>query len=201
MSKLSGFSEYFDEDEVRITEDGLISVLDAIAVFARVKNPSKTWGDLQRRHPEIANEIVMHQFQGRGQRETPVANNALLGRMLRLMGAHPETEFVMSDKFYPRAEIQITKVLTAAFYDCEPSPQFYCCGYRIDLYLAKQRIAIECDEHGHMQYNQARERQREKAIKTALGCSFVRFDPYDPAFNVGDVVAKIRRLVQETHSC
>ena len=92
-------------------------------------------------------------------------------------------------------ETQIVRVLEAAFADCQPCPQFYCSGYRIDLYLAEPRIAIECDENGHKDYSQKKERKREQSIKSSLGCSFVRFDPYNPDFNLGSIVRQVRELL------
>ncbi len=58
--------------------------------------------------------------------------------------------------------------------------------------MAKPRIAIECDENGHRCYGFRKESVREQKIKDALGCSFVRFDPYDADFNLGVVIRRVR---------
>jgi very-short-patch-repair endonuclease len=92
-------------------------------------------------------------------------------------------------------EQDLVRIIEAAFADLQPVRQFTVHGYRIDLYLAKVNIAIECDEHGHSQYNNKNEDIREKRIKSALGCSFVRFNPNEPGFNLGDVILAIRELV------
>jgi very-short-patch-repair endonuclease len=61
--------------------------------------------------------------------------------------------------------------------------------YKIDLYLQKSKLAIECDEHDH--YGQEYEDEllkREEDISKGLGCRFLRFNPQEPDFNVGEVI-------------
>lgn len=68
-------------------------------------------------------------------------------------------------------------------------------NYRIDLYLPEVRLAVECDEQGHAPYDQNAERAREDAIRASLGCTFLRFDPAEPGFDlarvVGDVLSRL----------
>ena len=52
MSKVSVFKEQFDGKDVRITEDGRVSVWDAIAAFANIKNPRDAWDSLTERFPD-----------------------------------------------------------------------------------------------------------------------------------------------------
>ena len=92
-------------------------------------------------------------------------------------------------------EQQTMLIIKSAFADQTPISQFVVHGYQIDLYLAKANIAIECDENGHDHYNASQEHDREKMIKQALGCSFVRFNPDSKSFNVGEIIYKIRELI------
>jgi very-short-patch-repair endonuclease len=62
-------------------------------------------------------------------------------------------------------------------------------NYRIDLYLRNTKLAIECDEHDHyIQEDSEDLRRREEAIKSELGCRFLRFNPHEPDFNLGEVI-------------
>ena len=88
-------------------------------------------------------------------------------------------------------EEEIVQDLCRAFSAFGPKKQFVVGRYRIDLYLTKSRVAIECDEHGHRRYDQLRERQRQAFVQGQLDCSFVRFDPYASNFSIMDVIASI----------
>jgi len=182
---------------IRSTEDRRFSVYDVLVAFGVTdKNHTReTLSRLTDKHPELAATILRHQFPGRGQRPTPVADEATIRRILEMCKAAPWQAEITSDKFYPRAEVQTIKVIAEAFSDQTPIRQFYCAGYRIDLYLAEARIAVECDENGHTAYDSRKEHQRQKAIKSALACSFVRFNPYQADFNIGSVIRQIRDLI------
>lgn len=185
-------------EEIRMTEDGRYSVLDVIR-FCGKKGERQVWKRLLAQYPEVVGKIATsnYQFPGRGQKLTPVIAKKDLETLFGLMKVHPDQEKITQDSFYPRTEEQIISVLKEAFKDCDPVTQFYCCGYRIDLYLAKDRIAIECDENDHSHYKNKDELKREQSIKSALACSFVRFNPYDPSFNIGSVILEIRQLLGE----
>jgi len=60
--------------------------------------------------------------------------------------------------------------------------------YEVDLYLEKSKLAIECDEQGHAYKNPFKESSREEAIAKELGCRFLRFNPGELDFNIGEVV-------------
>lgn len=94
-------------------------------------------------------------------------------------------------------EEELVAELSTAFAACGPVKQFSIGPYRIDLYLAKDKIAIECDENGHRAYNSVEEQQRQAFIEQQLGCAFVRFDPYRSDFSImqpiGEVVTLLRR--------
>jgi very-short-patch-repair endonuclease len=61
--------------------------------------------------------------------------------------------------------------------------------YKIDLYLTNRKLAIECDEHDHywQEYSVELFKRQEDIIKE-LGCRFLRFNPYEIDFNVGEVI-------------
>lgn len=197
MSNLALQVVSFEDKEIRITPDQRISVYDVLVAFTgqSIKAIHKSWYRINQQHPEVEALCQYYKFPGQGQRETPVATQEAIFEILKIFGCHPDQKWVMSDKFYPRTESQIILVLSAAFQDCEPCRQFFCEGYRIDLYLAKPRIAIEIDENGHHDYCSKKEKTREKAIKKALGCSFVRFDPYANDFNIGNVIFQVRKYI------
>jgi hypothetical protein len=60
--------------------------------------------------------------------------------------------------------------------------------YIIDLYLPRSKVAIECDENDHKHKDPLKESIREEAIKNELGCRFLRFNPDDSNFNIGEVI-------------
>lgn len=192
MSIITAFE--FDGQVIRSTEDGRYSVYDVIK-FCGCKSEHQVWKRLSAQYPEIGRKTEYFNFPGRGQRGTPVASYQDCMTILQILGKHPGQLEITSDKFYPRTETQIVSVLKAAFADLQPMPQFCIHGYRIDLYLATANIVIEIDEYGHKDYDTQKELVREQKIKDALGCSFIRFDPYLPGFNLGDVILSIRELI------
>ena len=95
-------------------------------------------------------------------------------------------------------EEEVVQQLVVALASCSPVKQHKVGPYRVDLYLAGPKVAIECDENGHRHYNNEREQHRQSFIEQELGCSFVRFDPYSKDFNVmtvlAEIIAKLRRF-------
>ena len=182
--------------KIRKTDDGRFSVYDLIRVAGGQKSPRKVWKRLQEAYPELLGKTESEYLgQGKARKKTPVATLDDCETILRFIKKHPSQLPYTSDRFYPRTEEQIVSVLLEAFYDCEPCTQFFVSGYRIDLYLVKPRIAVECDEWGHNNYCKKQEIKRQREIKRSLGCSFVRFDPYSDGFNIGKVIASIRDLL------
>ena len=95
--------------------------------------------------------------------------------LLRAMGIHATVLF-------PIAEVDTVTSLSTTFAAYDPIRQYQVVGchnnlYRIDLYLRKAKIAIECDERGHSSYSKTREDERQRTIEAQLGCHFVRYDP------------------------
>jgi hypothetical protein len=69
---LISFQE-FSDSEIRVTEDGRVSVFDVIK-FCGKKNPRDTWNSLCEGYPEVVGKTDNYKFDGKGQRETPVAD-------------------------------------------------------------------------------------------------------------------------------
>jgi hypothetical protein len=80
---VSGLS--FENDEIRATNDGRISVYDFIRVVGGQKDPRKTWERLKERYSEVALLCHNFQFPGKGQRNTPVADKAATLQILNLL--------------------------------------------------------------------------------------------------------------------
>lgn len=196
MSNLSFFTHEFGDHEIRVVGDGRFSVYDVLVAFGVTDkaHAAETLNRIADKYSEVTQRISLFQFPGRGQRKTPVATEETCEMILMLASRYPGQTAVTSDRYFPRTEHQIIAVLTKAFVDLQPIPQFRVHGYRIDLYLASANIAIEVDEYEHKPYSPGAEAKREAAIKSALGCSFVRFDPYAADFNLGDVIFRIREM-------
>lgn len=70
-------------------------------------------------------------------------------------------------------------------------PQFRVGVYRLDLYIPDVKVAVECQEHRHMQYSRDDELVRRRFIIDQLGCRIVEYDPYAARFNVLDVIRQV----------
>lgn len=89
-------------------------------------------------------------------------------------------------------ETETIRIIQAAFAHLNPIDQFFVAGYRIDLYFPKEKIAIECDEAHHTTPSQAaKDDERCAVITDLLGCSWVRYSPNTPGFNIGQVINQI----------
>ena len=93
--------------------------------------------------------------------------------------------------YFSPLEADCIRIIESAFQHLNPIQQFQVSGYRIDLYFPKEKIAVECDEHGHSNYNEKKEIERQDQIIKLLGCKFIRFNPNEHNFNIGDVINKI----------
>ena len=81
------------------------------------------------------------------------------------------------------------------FSDENYETQFRIGSYRIDLYFPDQKIAVECDEFGHADRDQSREKARQMYIENRLGCEFVRYNPDAKDFSIFKVIRKLVRLM------
>lgn len=61
--------------------------------------------------------------------------------------------------------------------------------YRVDI-LINNRVIVECDEYGHANYSQDKERERETFL-TSKGYIVIRFNPDDEGSCIFDLINKI----------
>ena len=64
---------HFDDDPVRFTPDGKVSVLDAIEALIPSDCPAYLWEDVKKKHPEIMSYCASYSFH-KGQ-SLPVVDN------------------------------------------------------------------------------------------------------------------------------
>lgn len=70
--------------------------------------------------------------------------------------------------------------------------------YRIDLYFPDYKIAVECDENDHQNYNKDNDKERTQYINDKLHCSWVRYNPDDKNFNIFTVINEIYKQILAT---
>jgi very-short-patch-repair endonuclease len=99
------------------------------------------------------------------------------------------------DVYVSPIESDCIRILEASFSELDPMRQFKIGPYRIDLYLHKARIAIECDEGGHPFYDARDEKKRQLFIIETLDCQILRFNPDEQGFNIGCVIWQIRKML------
>jgi very-short-patch-repair endonuclease len=101
-------------------------------------------------------------------------------------------------KWFPCIELDVVTNLLSAFRSENICRQFACDKYRIDLYFIEYKIAVECDELHHMsETNKTKDEMRETVLKQNLHCEFIRFNPFDPQFNVFELIGKIHFAITE----
>lgn len=93
-----------------------------------------------------------------------------------------------------KEQITINQIIKA-FKHLRSIRQFSARPYFIDLYFPDYKIAVECDEDNHRFYPAHLELERQNHIEEMLHCTFVRYNPDDKDFNVGDVIHRIMMLV------
>lgn len=78
--------------------------------------------------------------------------------------------------------------------------QYKCGKYRIDMYIPSIRLAIECDEFLHKDYDAEQEEKRESYIKQQLSCDFLRFDPCHQNFKFEIFIKTVIKEVFTRHT-
>lgn len=66
--------------------------------------------------------------------------------------------------------------------------------YRADLYIEEKHLVVECDEHGHVSYDNQREGARSQALHE-LGVSVYRFNPDAPDFTLAKVMEDLNEIL------
>lgn len=101
----------------------------------------------------------------------------------------------MINDIYLYKEQKFLSCLLESFNGEEIIPQFKCGTYKIDIYMPKYKLAIECDENNHIDRDEIYEKNREIYIKNMLKCEFIRFNPDDQNFNIFTVINKIFKKI------
>lgn len=96
MSNLSVFAGEFDGTTIRVTEDGRFSVFDVLVAFGvadKKQNAQVVHNRVVASNPEVSTFCSNFKFPGRGQRETPVANEEGIYQILMLCPGKRGAEF------------------------------------------------------------------------------------------------------------
>ena len=103
--------------------------------------------------------------------------------------------FAISNDIDITKEQKTVKQIRRAFKHLTTIQQYKVVPYYIDLYFPSYNIAVECDEQGHRRYSKQEEDKRQKYIEQKLECTFVRCNPDDLNFNIGDIIHQIMMLI------
>lgn len=142
-----------------------------------------------------------------GKQKVLVTNSEGIKQLLTSTRSHNITELlnILSPKFnieldvkYVCKEASCLRVLMSVFRDYNLKIQYTenIFPYRIDLYFIDFKIAIECNEFGHSNYSKDEEEKREKIISDKLSCKFIKFNPDEKNFNIGDIIYLIQSLMK-----
>lgn len=173
------------------------------------KNASDYFKLLMTKHQSLSKNITMFRFKGQGQKATPVIAIAdipvlmsvLIGKMRKSLEWKRHDLFkiglAIEDKVSVRVfvECEVMEQLLKAFLACSPVQQYKVGPYKVDMYLPKANIVVECDEYDHQKYNVVTEKNRQFYIEKQLQCRFVRFDPYNMDFDIMSVIAAVVKLL------
>lgn len=185
----------------------IASAVDVISAVTKCANPHM----LLSRMP-LAIKLDKHQFPGQGQRSTPVIHfNHIVGFIKVVMANCKMSETGRSTwacklgldiddtTWYKKGTIEYDTIETVlhAFSDYTCIRQLPVRKYRVDLFIKELNLAVECDEYGHIAYNQEAEAARTEAITTDLQCTWVRFNPHAADFNIGHVISQIRMVERQ----
>lgn len=95
------------------------------------------------------------------------------------------------DIIYDFKESSNLKIICASFKNLKQELQYQVNRYRIDLYFPEYKLAIEVDESGHKDRCPIYEKERQNYLEKYLGCTFIRFNPDEKNFNIGEVIFQI----------
>lgn len=138
------------------------------------------------------NQLVCHLTHKGLEKLLSASRSSESMKMTELLGME------ITRKWFPCIELDITTNLLSAFRSENVCRQFACDKYRIDLYFIDHKIAVECDELHHMsESNKTKDEMRETRLKQKLHCEFIRFNPFDPQFNVFELIGKIHFAITE----
>ncbi len=208
-----------DTRRIRKTNDNppKIAVFDLIAVITgQSEHARKIYSRLVQQYSEVKALVTLYKFKGRGQRCTPVISISDVDRIskslvpgLRIPLARKQALLGIHQPLRKFTEIEIHDKLARALRQFNCVQQYRTGKYRLDIYFPRERVAVECDEHGHIGYNQDKEKERHAAITSQLSCTWIRYDPYDSSFDIFDLINEVleallmnsSRLIDSSFSC
>lgn len=186
---------------------GRYSIIDAvrIATGKKSRHASEFVKTVVSQYPEIRTKITYCQFSGERQRKTPVCDVDTVKQIIKILLASCRMtqkqqrsvievfclDSIKIVKICPEANC--IEIIRNALVDYDPVQQFHIYKYRVDLFIMKLNIVVECDEHEHASYDE--DTERTATITDLLNCRWVRFDPYSNDFCVGHVICKIMRMI------
>jgi very-short-patch-repair endonuclease len=103
----------------------------------------------------------------------------------------------VADICSPTCEATTLRQIATVFADEECIFQYSVDAYRIDLYMPKYKLAIECDEGFHARRLQEDE-ERQIHIEQTLRCKFIRYQPQVKGF---DIFAVLRLIYKHLRAC
>jgi len=98
---------------------------------------------------------------------------------------------------YDCKESSYLRIISSSFKRFSQIFQHQIESYRIDLYFPEYNLAIEVDEFGHGDRCPIYEQNRQEYLEKYLKCKFIRFNPDETNFNIGDVISIIMNEIFE----
>lgn len=92
---------------------------------------------------------------------------------------------------YECKESSYLRIISASFKKFSQIFQYKIGTYRIDLYFPDHKLAIEVDEFGHKDRSFIYEKERQNYLEEHLKCKFIRFNPDEKNFNIGNIISQI----------
>ena len=62
------------------------------------------------------------------------------------------------------------------------------------MYFTDYKLIIECDEYGHADRDQIKEKNREQHL-LSLGNKIIRYNPNEPSFDLSNVLREINCIL------
>ena len=182
------------------------SVYDVIQAVTRANATYSTRILARIYDPTITSKVAKLRINGKG-RKTPVADADTLQKIAiaclrQSRMSHKQKQQRLREIGLPQEDFMRVYVeeetlapIVTVFASLNPVKQFCCGQYRIDLYFPAQKVAVECDEHGHTAYSLEAEIARQKFLECQLGCQFVRYDPHSVNFDIYQLIARLLPLL------
>lgn len=170
--------------------------------FLKLKNVRSSLKNV----PGVEKRIVCLPTKGGCQKTTALSTNGvkwLVCNSRSLYASILAKEFgtkILSNRCVPK-ETETMSFLGKIFLGIGMESQYRCGEYKIDMYIPSCKLAVECDEDGtHPPSKALADFEREQWIKSQLGCSFIRYRPDEPGFDMAEVAGKVFQKIMETQT-